>query len=211
MKDVLPHAAPYALYLVIGAAAGQSFLYVDAVRLVVVGGLLLWCARRKQYPEIQTPPSAGQALAGIAAGLAIGAAWVPLANLVPTIGPTARTGLDPGAGTLFVALRVVDMCLVAPFAEELMIRSALPRIVDAKADEDWRARPVGAFTAASAGVSTAFFTLTHPEWLAALVTGLVWTAMLARTRNLRAIVVSHAVANAWVAGHVLATGETQWW
>jgi hypothetical protein len=60
-------------------------------------------------------------------------------------------------------------------------------------------------------VSVLLFTLTHPEWLAALVTGVLWTALLARTRNLRCVVLSHAVANAWLAGHVLVSGDRRWW
>jgi len=211
VKTLLSHVAPYALYVAIGAAAGQSFPYVDAVRLVVVGALLLIWWRRREYPEIGVRACAGQRLAGVAAGIAVGVAWVPLAKLVPSLGPTERTGLDPDAGTLFVALRVVDICVIVPFAEELMVRSAIPRFFDAKHGEDWRALPVGVFTRASAAASVGFFTLTHPEWLAALATGVLWTAMLAKTRNLRVIIVAHAVANACVARHVLVTHETQWW
>ena len=91
------------------------------------------------------------------------------------------------------------------------MRSAIPRLVDAPPDRDWREHPVGAFTRLSFLISVGFYTLTHPEWLAALVTGVAWTLVLAKTRNLWPVVVSHAVANAGLAFHVLTTGETQWW
>ena len=211
MKTLVPHVAPYAAYVAIGAAGPHLAPYTDTVRIVLVGAMLLTWGRRKAYTELRTAPSAAQVLLGVAAGLAVGITWVPLSKLVPSIGPTARTGLDPDAGVVFVALRIVDMVLLVPFAEELMVRSAVPRFVDAKHDEDWRTRPVGVFTRTSAVASVAFFTLTHPEWLAALATGVLWTAILAKTRNLRVIIVAHAVANAWLAGHVLVTHETQWW
>jgi CAAX prenyl protease-like protein len=211
VKTLLPHAAPYAVYVAIGAAGEHLAPYTDAIRVALVGAMLVAWTRRGAYPELRTGPSAAQTLIGIAAGLAVGVAWVPLAKLVPSLGPTERTGLDPDAGAMFVALRAVDMCLVVPFAEELFMRSAIPRFVDARRDEDWRALPIGVFTRASAAVSVVFFTLMHPEWLAGLATGVLWTVILAKTRNLRVLVVSHAVANAWVAGHVLVTHEKQWW
>lgn len=212
MKTLLPHAAPYALYVAIGAVATHLAPWTDAIRIVLVGGLLVWWARRRSYPEICTPPSAMQVVLGVAAGLAVGIAWVPISKLwFASHGETARTGLDPNRSTFLTSLRIVDMVFLVPFAEELMVRSAVPRFVDAKPDEDWRARAVGVFTWTSAAASVLFFTFTHPEWLAALATGVLWTAVLARTKNLRVLLTAHAVANAWLAGHVLVTHETQWW
>ncbi len=211
MNALLPHVLPYALFVALGEAVGAIGPWADVARALLAGAALVFFARRGAYPELRTKSSAGATTLGVLAGVAVGAAWVPLARLVPSIGDTARTDLDPAKSVVFTAFRIVGMTVVVPFAEELLVRSALPRFVDAKAHEDWRARPVGAFTAASAAVSVAFFTLTHPEWLAALAAALVWTALLAKTRDLRALVVSHAVANAWLAGYVLVTGETRWW
>lgn len=211
MKEFLPHALPYVVFVALGAAAPTLGPWTDAARVALAVAALAWFAWRGAYPELRPPPTPGAAALGVTAGIAIGAAWVPLSLAVPTIGDRTRTELDPAQSPVFTTIRIVGMVAVVPFFEELLVRSALPRLVDAKADEDWSARPVGAFTLVSAGASIAFFTLTHPEWLAALVTGLVWTALLARTRNLRAVVISHAVANAWLAGHVLASGESRWW
>jgi len=210
LATLVPHALPYVLWLALGAA-GALGPWADPARVVLVAAALAYFARRGAYPELRAQAGVGATVVGVLAGLAVGAAWVPLAKLVPTMTDSARTGLDPAANVALTAFRIVGTVVVIPLAEELLVRSALPRFVDAKSDEDWRARPIGAFTALSAAVSVAFFALTHPEWLAALVTALVWTALLAKTRNLRVVVVSHAVANAWVAGHVLVTGETRWW
>jgi CAAX prenyl protease-like protein len=211
VTTVLPHALPYVLFVAIGAATGVLGPWADAARVILAAATLAWCARRGAYPELRARSKPGVTALAVIAGLAIGVAWVPLSKLVPTIGDRSRTELDPWKDGVLTTFRIVGMVAVVPFAEELLVRSALPRFADAKHDEDWRALPVGAFTRFSAGASIVFFTMTHPEWLAALVTGLVWTALLAKTRDLRALVVSHAVANAWLAGHVLVTGEKQWW
>lgn len=211
MRSLVPHALPYLVYVAVGAAAGGVCPWADAVRVVAVLAALAAFARAGSYPELRLRPSAAQVLLGVGAGLVAGAAWVPLANLVPPLMEGGRTGLDPAGNVLFTSFRIAAMVFVVPFAEELFVRSALPRLVDAEGDEDWRARAVGSFTARSFAVSVLFFALTHPEWLAALATGLLWTALLARTRNLRVVIVAHAVANAWLAAHVVVTGETRWW
>ncbi len=211
MKDLVPHSLPCVLYVATGLLPDGAGPWTDAVRVVAVAAALVAFARAGRYPELRAAPTARQTLAAIAVGVAVGAAWVPLAELVPLSIEGARTGLDPAADVARTALRIASMVLVVPFAEELLVRSALPRLVDARGAPSWRERPVGAFTWTSAAVSVAFFTLTHPEWLAALVTGVVWTALLARTRNLRGVVISHAVANAWLAGYVLVSGDTRWW
>ncbi len=212
MRALIPHCLPYLVYVAVGAIAGGSWPWADAVRIVAVCAVLIAFARAGSYPELRPRPSAAHVLLGVAAGLAAGAAWVPLAELVPPLTDDVRTGLDPAGNLLFTSFRIAAMVLVVPFAEELFVRSALPRLVDAAGDEDWRGRAVGAFTRLSFVVSVAFFTFTHPaEWLAALATGVLWTALVAKTRNLRVVIVAHAVANAWVAAHVVVTGETQWW
>lgn len=211
MRDLVPHALPYAVWVALGAAAGGD-AWADAARLVVAGALLVLFAARGAYPELRDRPRLRHGLAAVAAGVAVGALWVPLAQAVPSLGDTARTGLDPAsAPTWRVAVRIAGMVLVVPLAEELLVRSALPRLVDARGGEGWRALPVGRFTGLSAAVSIAFFTLTHPEWLAALAAALLWTGLLAVARSFRALVLSHAVANAWLAGQVLVTGDSRWW
>lgn len=211
MRSIVPHLLPYLAYVAIGAAAGGVCPWADAVRVVAVLAALVAFARAGSYPELSVRPSPAHVLLGVAAGLVAGAAWVPLAKLVPPLTQDVRTGLDPAGSLSLTSLRIASMVLVIPFAEELVVRSFVPRIVDAGPDEDWRRRPVGAFSARSAVASVLLFALTHPEWLAALATGALWTALLARTRNLRVVVVAHAVANAWLAAHVVVTGETRWW
>jgi CAAX prenyl protease-like protein len=210
VTNYLPHLLPY-VALLIGAALAPFTPWIDVARALFVAGALVWFARRGAYPELRARPTAVGVALGVVAGLAVGAAWIPLAEIVPAVGSTARTGLDPSGPFVFTAFRVAGLVLVVPFAEELIVRSALPRFVDAKGAEDWRARPIGSFTVVSAAISVGFYTVTHPEWLAALAAGLLWTVLLAKTKNLWTVVISHAVANAWLAAHVLVTGDSRWW
>ena len=210
MRSLIPHAAPYVAYVALGAAAGVC-PWADGVRVAVVAAMLLLLTRNGSYPELSARPSAAHVALGVAAGVVVGFAWVPLANLVPMTSESARTALDPSASLLRTTFRLASMVLVAPLAEELFVRSLVPRFVESGCSDEWRSRPVGAFTWTSAAFSVALFAIGHPEWLAALVTGVLWTALLWKTRNLRVVIVSHVVANALLAGRVLVTGETRWW
>lgn len=213
MKSLIPHALPYVAFVSVGSLEPWLGQWTDLVRVLATGLALLWFWMKGRYPELSAAPSPLHAVAGIVAGIAVGIAWVPLARIVPLLSVAgARDGPDPLlAGQLVLSPKILAMVFVVPFAEELLVRSAIPRFFDAKPDADWRANPVGVFTTLSASVSVAFFTLTHPEWLAALATGVLWTALLAWTRNLRVLVISHAVANAWLAVYIVKTGEKQWW
>lgn len=219
MRDVVPHALPLALYL--GVAATRDHIpegwlpWTYAAQALLAAGALLWFVRRGAYGELGKGHwSLRSVLPAAALGLGLGLLWPWLSAAVP-LAVGEREGFDPWAfgGTgAWIALvgRVVGMVLVVPLAEELLVRSALPRLVD-HPDRPLSESPVGRFTALSAAISLGFFVLTHPEWLAALVTGGVWTAWLAKTRRLPDLVVSHAVANATLVTWVLLSGDRTLW
>ncbi|HEU5117930.1 MAG TPA: CPBP family glutamic-type intramembrane protease, partial [Isosphaeraceae bacterium] len=56
-------------------------------------------------------------------------------------------------------------------------------------------------------ITSALFALAHPEWLPALLTGLLWAGLLWWSRSVLACVLSHATANLGLGLYVLATGE----
>lgn len=209
---VLPHSA--ADLLPAGVLTPAVRAWMDPLSVVLCGGSLVVFARRGAYPELRRSPAPrGALLLALGAGIAVALLWMPLTVIVPT-GIGERAGFNPWlAGRESVpwlwASRIVGAVVVVPFAEELLVRSFLPRWTDAM--DAWRERPVGAFTAASAGFSILFFTVTHPEWLAALVTAVIWTWLVARTRRLGDAVLAHAVANGALAAAWIATGDTSWW
>jgi CAAX protease family protein len=217
MRSVLPHLLPYAIYVAPGAAADLLppawRPWAGAAGVVGAAAALIVGAIRGAYPELRRRPAErGAAVVALCAGFGVALLWMPLTVLVPRLQPHTPfqpyfAGLD--AAPWFWAARVVGFVLVIPVAEELLVRSLVPRFTDAP--DGWDAREVGAFTARSAAVSVAFFTLTHSEWLAALVTGLLWTALLARTRRLGDVVLSHVFANALLALIWSHPGARDWW
>lgn len=210
----LSHVVPYAAVAVCAALRGRvpAFApWADLAALAIGGAWLAAGLRARAYPELRSSPESRPVLAA-AAGLAVGLLWMPLASVVPTL--SGRAGFDADAeggslGPLLLAARISASVLLVPVAEELFVRSFLPRWVDSP--DGWRAAAPGAASAFAWAVSVAFFAATHPEWLAALAAGLLWTALLRRTRSVRDAVLSHAVANAWLAGWVLVTGDRSWW
>lgn len=220
----MSHLLPYLLFVAIGVVAAELpeelRAWADPLRAVAAAAALLWFARRGAYAELAvraTPFVGGRGGArarvlAVASGLAVAAVWMPLADAVPSLGGRGGFQADAAGAEsawLLWTARLAGSCVVVPFAEELFVRSALPRWIDDP--ESWRTRPVGIFTMRAAAVSIVFFAGTHPEWLAALVAGLLWTWLLATTRRLSDVVLAHAVANTALAAWVVATGDTRWW
>jgi CAAX prenyl protease-like protein len=217
MASLLSHALPYALYLAPGAVAellpDDARPWATPCSVLLSAAALSWFGARGAYAELRTSvaPRGSTALA-LGAGLGVALLWLPLTALVPRLGtPVPFDPAAAGAGAVpwLVAARVLGFVAVIPLAEELLVRSLLPRYVDTA--EGWTARGIGEFTRLSAGVSIVFFTLTHSEWLAALVTGVLWTLLLARTRRLRDAVLAHAVANGLLALSWLHPGARDGW
>lgn len=218
MKRALPYVVPYFLYLLPGSlapylpAAWEPWL--EPFRTVACAVSMIVFAMRGGYPELRAAAPACRAATWLAigAGLAVAFTWMPLTRIVPQIG--SRGGFHPeiwGAAVApwLWASRIAAYVIVIPFAEELLVRSFLPRWID---DPDgWPARGIGVFTRFSAAVSIGFFTFTHPEWLAALVTAALWTWLLVATRRLRDAVLAHAIANGVLAAIWTFTGERGWW
>lgn len=219
---MLSHVLPYLLYV---APAGIAAFVPESLRpwlgpagVAGAAAALVFHARRGAYPELRRTPAARPraALLAVLSGLAVAAVWMPLSHLGERLGVNlgSRGGFDPAAaGDGFApalwTFRVAGFVAVVPFAEELFVRSLVPRWTDAP--DDWRSRAVGAFTPLSAAVSIVFFTGTHPEVFAALATAALWTALLASTRRLTDCVVAHAVANAALAAAWIAAGDRSWW
>jgi CAAX prenyl protease-like protein len=218
LKRALPYVVPYFAFLIPTSLA--PYLpeawepWLEPFRTLASAVAMLFYASRGAYPELRRTVPAHRAATWLAigAGLAVAFTWMPLTRIVPQIG--SRGGFHPeiwGAALApwLWASRLVAFVLVIPFAEELLVRSFLPRWID---DPDgWPARGIGVFTRVSAAISIGFFTFTHPEWLAALVTGALWTGLLAATRRLGDAVLAHAIANGVLAVIWSFTGERGWW
>ncbi len=94
--------------------------------------------------------------------------------------------------------------LVVPVAEELAFRGFLARYI---VQRDFEARPYGRWSFVGAGVSALLFGLLHGEWLLATAAGLLFSAIVWRTRRLAPAIIAHGVANGVIAAVGLVLGD----
>lgn len=98
--------------------------------------------------------------------------------------------------------------LLVPVMEELFWRGFLMRWLAQPAFEAVDPRRVGLRAVL---VSTALFMLAHTLWLAAIVAGLAYALLYARTGRLWNAVIAHTVTNGALGVWVAATGNWQFW
>jgi uncharacterized protein len=180
---------------------------------VAVVAALMW-AGRSTWRDLVPRPGPGSLALAVVVGLLVTVAWVGLDGLYPKFAATgSRSAFDPdvlppAAKWAFVAVRMLGLVLLVPVFEELFWRSFLIRWL---IDDDFRRVPIGRVTPRAAAVTSVMFGMVHPEWLPAVLTGLAWAWLLARTRSLTACVVSHATANLALGLYVLATRDWKFW
>lgn len=217
-RAALVRCAPFALFMALlalrGAAAdagtGLDARWLYALNLPLVGGLLwLW---RHEYAELHQRPAPREALLSVAVGLLVFALWIrldapwmrlgePTASFVPL---DAAKRLD---GAL-IAVRWLGAALLVPVMEELFWRGFLMRWLERPDFEDVDPRRVGLRAVV---ISTLLFMLAHTLWLAAIVAGLTYALLYARTGRLWNAVLAHAVTNGALGAWVVATGHWSFW
>ena len=129
--------------------------------------------------------------------MAIGVLWIatsPAAEGAPPFG--ALTGL---ALAVWIAARLIGTALLVPVLEELMFRQYIQSRIAPEGSGIWR-------TVIAVGVATALFAVLHDRWIAAALAGLVFSALVLRSRNITDAILSHGVANLTIALWALATG-----
>jgi CAAX prenyl protease-like protein len=216
-REMLPYVAPMFTFLVLTSLEGYlpdpawyPIAYATKVALVA---LVAWLCR-ESWRDLRPMPSVLGLVLAVVAGLVVFALWVGLDPYYPALNFLGkRTGLDPatlspGWKLPFIIIRFAGLVLLVPLIEELFWRSFLIRWL---INPDFMKVPVGRVTPMAAGVTSAVFALSHPEWLPALLTGLLWAWLLYQSRSLSACVLSHAVANFALGLYVLTTGDWKFW
>jgi CAAX prenyl protease-like protein len=97
-----------------------------------------------------------------------------------------------------------------PFMEEFFWRDFLWRTIAAPAD--FRIAKIGEWDRGiPLLVVSLAFCIVHPQWLTAIVWGLMIGGLLIYTRSLGACIVMHAVTNFLLGAYVLYTGDWIFW
>lgn len=201
--------------LAVGTYWKALYPWSYVARTLLAGGLLIHF--RKRYTPIVWRYWWLGALLGVAGVLQ----WVGMDTLLQrslprwfalnhatAFNPEAHFAA-PGAAWGWIAVRLLGAAVVVPFMEELFWRDYLWRRF--VSPDDFRRAAVGQWSAvAFLGVAGAFC-LVHPQWLTALVWGLMIGALLARTRSLGACIAMHATTNLLLGIYVLTTRQWEWW
>jgi CAAX prenyl protease-like protein len=217
-REMLPYVAPMFTFLVLTSLEGYlpaadwyPLAYTAKVGLVAV---VAWLCRSTWSDLRPIPPFVALMLA-IVIGLGVFALWVgldvigyPALNFLGKRTAFDPSALPPGWKWPFITIRFAGLVLLVPLIEELFWRSFLIRWL---INPDFLKVPIGRVTPMAAGVTSAVFALSHPEWLPALLTGLLWAWLLWQTKSLSACVLSHSVANFALGIYVITTGDWKYW
>ena len=189
-----------------------SLVWLYPLKALAVAAALF--VLRRHYDELRPRFSP---LAVVTGALAI-ALWVVLDPFYPglsrLLGGTPAAPFDPSTITdhaqrlAFLACRVAGAVIVVPLMEELFWRGFLLRWL---VKDDFKHVPVGTFTPLSFAATIVLFGVEHEQWLAGMICGALYNALLYRTKNLTDCVVAHATSNALLAAWVIARGDWKFW
>lgn len=225
LPEILPYLVPIFVYVTSSGLEGYLpqvdkqpspvwYPIAYAVKVALVAASAWWY--RLTWKDLRPFPSRPSLALATLTGLLVVGLWVGLDGFYPPIpgmGMGQRAAFDPGRLSTvsrwgFIVVRMVGLVVLVPVIEELFWRSFLIRWL---IDQDFQSVPIGRVTPMAAVVSSVLFALAHPEWLPALLTGLLWAWLLRQTKSLSACVLSHAVANLALGIYVIASGDYKYW
>jgi CAAX prenyl protease-like protein len=181
------------------------------MRVAAPLGVLIYFARRGDYPELRGARWGAWALADVAVGLLGAALWIAPFLLWDSLRPDAPgfdvEQLGPHGAWFSKTLRLIGYACVTPFVEELFVRSWLMRYIDvAETKRSFLSLPIARFSWRSFAVVTLYFVFSHASWEWGVM--FVWTMLTMgwfyTRKHLAPLVLVHAVTNAAIFAFVLA-------
>jgi CAAX prenyl protease-like protein len=206
-------ALPYVLFVVPlylqGQLGASSPFWVYALRTILGLAFVLWMVPRVKEMRWAFSWEA------VVVGVLVFVVWVGLDPYYPAIGRSEASGWNPhealGEGSgwawFFVAVRLAGSTLVVPPLEEVFYRSFLYRYIVrtdflgvSMRQFDWRA---------FVGVCLVFGFI-HKEWLAGILCGAAYQALVLRKGRLGDAMTAHAVTNLSLGLWVISSGGEAW-
>ena len=201
-------AAPYLMPLIVIVATsmvsrvlGGGFDIMYPAR-VGAAGIVLWYYRDKLTSFCRCP-----SLVAILAGILVFGLWITLApNRAASGSGWPRMPLF--GASLWLTFRTIGSVITAPIAEELAFRGFLLRkLVDA----DFECVSFRQFTWLSFLGSSILFGMLHGEWIAGIVAGMIFAAVLYRRGQLADAAGAHMTSNALLSAYVLLSHNLSLW
>jgi uncharacterized protein len=219
VRDDLAYMLPMGAFLLcvwLGGYGPRWYVATYVARTVVAAGLLVWLWRH--YTKIRWD----YWWLGIIGGVLGVVQWVAmekgLLHFFPNY-PRMATGtpfvpfdqpfLSTGSAWTFIAIRWAGASLVVPVMEELFWRDFLWR--EMLAPNDFKLAAVGERDWRTYLLIAVFFSAVHPQWLTAIVWGLMIGGLLMWKRSLGACIIMHGVTNFLLGAYVLYTREWFFW
>jgi len=194
-----------------GSLNANLYATIYCLKIVIVGGCVIW--GRKALNDLLPVPKPVFWIYAIVSGLMIGFFWVHLEGFYPPLPESIvgkRTGFNPLKNldgplqAVFLVARFLGLVIVVPVIEELFTRDFVLRFVT---KPEWESVEPWQFSLNAAIFSTIIFVVGHPEWLPAILCGLIWLALLRYSKSVSALVISHAVANLAIGFYSIVTGD----
>jgi CAAX prenyl protease-like protein len=211
----IEYCAPAVVFALLTSAEGMVPLdlypLVYAVKAVAVTITLIVCRRILR----DIVPAWNVVAPSVAVGVAVLAIWILGEQWIPYPHLGARTAYNPFAelgqagAVSFLIVRFYGLVLLVPVFEELLWRSFLIRY--ATSPDNFTSVPHGTFSQMAFWIVAGAASVSHSEWLVALITNIIYLLLLKRTRSLFAVVVAHATTNALLGAYVLRTASWQLW
>ncbi|MBM3879247.1 MAG: CAAX prenyl protease-related protein [Verrucomicrobia bacterium] len=212
-SPILVRVAPLAVFIlltVLQGRLGEESRYWIYLAKTLVGAWFIWLIR-PLVAELRWAVS----WEAIAVGVAVFAAWVGLNDFYPKLGgagtpwnPFAHFGAGSALGWLFVVVRIVGSTVVVPPLEEVFYRSFLYRYL---AKPDFLSVPLRSFALVPFCVSAGIFGLAHYEWVAGILCGAAYQALVLRKGRLGDALTAHALTNLLLGLWVVGRGQWQFW
>jgi exosortase E/protease (VPEID-CTERM system) len=187
-------------------ARGTDWLY--PARLL--GPALALYFYRHTYRDFSWGAGAASFSVPVAAGLAVGVAWLATAPANPTADGAFAAALAqaPILVSLWLVLRALGSIVFVPICEELAFRGFLLRWL---VNRDFTEVSFRRFAPLAILVSSLAFGFIHERWLAGALAGLVFAGVQLRSGRLIDAVLAHATSNALIAVWAIGSGRWSHW
>lgn len=189
----------------------EPLYWIYPLQTIACGAALLLYWKHYSFGRMLRPAAAVAVLAGVAAFVLWIAPqeWLRFEPRLEGFDPTIFAD-NPALYWSNLGLRFLRLVVVVPLLEEIFWRGFLMRYL---IREDFLAVPFGTFNWSSFLAVAGCFGLAHfgPDFVPALMTGVLYNGIACYTKSLNACVFAHALTNLMLGIYIMQTGQWGFW